>query len=95
MPKTFKPAQPFTEGPRPPITLTLVDSSQIKAIGYDPATATLAVSFNHGVGAIYHYPNVSPVMYAEFIGAESLGRYFGLHVQPLAFEKYAAEEATA
>jgi len=92
MTKTFKPAQPFKDGPRPPIALTSVDSSQVRAIGYDPATATLAVTFNRGNGAIYHYPNVSPVMYAEFIASESIGRYFGLHIEPLQFEKYPPEE---
>lgn len=93
MTKNFKPAQPFTEGTRPPIALVPVDSSQIRAIGYDAATKTLAVSFNHGVGAIYHYADVSPAMHSEFVGSESIGRYFGLHIQPLPFAKYPAEPA--
>lgn len=98
MPKTFKPAQPFAEGPRPPIALTEIPedrSSQIGAVGYDAATATLAVQFRRGARAIYHYPNVSPVMHAEFMSSESLGRYFGLHIESMDFAKYPAETATA
>lgn len=91
MSKTFKPAQPFTEGLRPPIALVPVESNQVRAVGYDAVTSTLAVTFKRGNGAIYHYPNVSPVMHAEFIGSESIGRYFGLHIEPLPFAKYPAE----
>ena len=58
MTKEFKPAQAFTDKPRPPIALVPVTSNQVKAIGYDEATQTLAVAFTRGTGAIYHYPNV-------------------------------------
>jgi hypothetical protein len=98
MTKTFKPAQPFAEGPRPQIALTEIPedrSSQIGAVGYDAASATLAVQFRRGSRAIYHYPNFSPVMHAEFIATESLGRYFGLHIEGMPFSKYPAETATA
>jgi hypothetical protein len=89
--KTFPAAQSFESGPRPPIALVDVESNLIKAVGYDKDTATLAVTFKRyddTPGPIYHYPNVSPVMHAEFIGAESLGKFHGAHIKPLAFLKY-------
>ncbi|QOR55247.1 MAG: hypothetical protein SHS37scaffold220_16 [Phage 67_12] len=95
MTKTFKPAQPFTDGPRPQIALVPVESNQVRAIGYDAATKTLAVTFKRGNGAIYHYPGVEPATHAEFVNAESVGRYFGLHIEPLPFAKYPAETAEA
>lgn len=73
MPKQHHAVQSFESGPRPPIALTNVESRQVEAIGYDKESATLAVRFKRwdgGVGPTYHYPNVSPVVHAEFIGAD-------------------------
>ncbi len=85
----------YSGKPRPPIALTAVNSSQVRAIGYDPATKTLAVQFTRGAGAVYHYPNVEPETHAAFVGAESIGTFFGKHIKPLAFEKFAPEQASA
>ena len=41
----------------PEITMHGVTSSQLKEIGHDPATNTLAVRFKHG-GTLYHYAGV-------------------------------------
>ncbi len=79
------------EKKRPNIALTPVESNQVKAIGYDEATKTLAVTFTRGAGAIYHYPDVSKETFEAFIGAESIGKFFGQHIKPLAFEKFAPE----
>ncbi len=87
--------QAFEEGDCPEITLTPVESSQVKAIGYDPKTKTLACQFAHGLGSIYHYPNVEPETHAAFIGAESIGKFFGKHIKPLAFKKYPAPKPKA
>jgi hypothetical protein len=96
MSKDFKPAQDFEDGDAPAIELKPVDSSQVKAIGYDPATQTLACTFTRGPGHIYHYPNVTPEQHAAFVGAESIGTHFGKHIKPLAFKKYRAPaQATA
>lgn len=74
---------------RPPIQLEPVQSSQVKAIGYDAATQTLAVQFTHGAGAIYHYPNVAPEVHAAFVSSESIGKFFGKHIKPTTnFKKY-------
>lgn len=85
--------QAFSEAPRPPITLSPVTSNQVKAIGYDPATETLAVTFTRGAGAIYHYPGVTKELHQAFMSAESIGKFFGQHIQPLPFEKFPAEPA--
>jgi hypothetical protein len=94
MPREFKAPQPYSENPRPPIELKPVDSNKIKAIGYDEASQTLAVVFKNGPGAVYHYPNFTPEAHAAFIGAESLGKHFGLRIQSLPFEKFPAEVKT-
>lgn len=92
--KKFTEPQAFSENPRPPIALLPVDSHKLKAVGYDEATKTLAVQFHYG-NAIYHYPNVEPETHSAFIGAESLGRFFGEHIQTLPFEKFRAEPEPA
>lgn len=85
----------FSKNPRPAISLHPVESSQVRAIGYDAATKTLAVQFTRGAGAIYHYPNVEPETHKAFVGAESIGTFFGKHIKPLAFEKFAPEAEKA
>lgn len=77
------------------IPMQEVESNKIKAVGYDEATRTLAVTFKHGAGAIYHYPDVEPQVHADFIGAESLGAHFGKHLQRLPFKKFNPEEVPA
>lgn len=75
------------------IPLTPVQSGQVKAVGYDSATKTLAVTFARGAGAVYHYPNVEPETHAAFISAESIGKFFGAHIQKLPFKKFAPPAA--
>jgi hypothetical protein len=87
-------AAAFTDEPRPPIDLVSVESNQVKAIGYDEATQTLAVTFTRGT-AVYHYPGVSKEAHAAFVGAESIGTYFGKHIKPLPFKKFPAEAVAA
>lgn len=74
------------------IPMKEVPSGKIKSVGYDESTKTLAVTFQRGAGAIYHYPDVEPQVYAEFIGAESLGAFFGQHIQRLPFKKFRYED---
>jgi hypothetical protein len=89
MPKEHQAPAPFTDEPMPDIALTPVVSSQLAAIGYDPATQTLAVSFTRGSGAVYHYPNCSAELHAEFLAAESIGSFFGEHIKARPFKKFA------
>lgn len=93
MARTFTAPQDYSKDPRPPIALVPVKSNQVKEVGYDPATQTLAVTFTRGTGAIYHYPNVTPEAHAAFVGAESVGQHFGQHIKPLPFTKYAPDPA--
>lgn len=77
------------------IPMTPVASNQVKAIGYDPDSKTLAVTFTRGAGAIYHYPAVEPEVYANFIGSESVGKFFGEHIKQLPFKKFEATQEAA
>lgn len=95
---TFPEPQPTTDQKRPQILLTNVESNQVGAIGYDVETKTLAVRFKRGAGAIYHYPGVSPETHADFLAGRlgedrepSIGTYFGKHIKPLPFTKFAPE----
>ena len=93
--KTYAAPQPFTDETRPPIELHPVESSQVKAIGYDAESRTLAVAFKHGNGAIYHYPNVDAETHEAFVKAESIGAFFGNNLKLLPFKKYRAEAVKA
>lgn len=54
------------------IHMTPVTSSQIKAIGYDAASQTLAVEFNSG---LYHYYGVPAETHENLMKAESKNAY--------------------
>lgn len=82
-----------TEEKYTPIPMAPVTSNQVAAIGHDPATNTLAVTFTRGLGHVYHYPDVSAELHAEFVGAESIGKFFGRHIKPLPFKKFTAPKA--
>jgi len=56
------------------IPMQPVESSQIKAMGYDAESKTLAIEFLGG--GLYHYANVEPDTFAEMMLAPSLGSYF-------------------
>lgn len=83
MPEEKKPVAPA-------IPMTQVKSNQVACIGYDTASKTLAVQFTRGTGAVYHYPNVEPKVHADFMAAESIGKFFGQHIKPLPFVKLEA-----
>ena len=55
------------------------DSSKVYGYGYVPETQTLAVQFKGFDGTprgnAYHYPNVTPEMFAELEAAESKGKH--------------------
>jgi hypothetical protein len=91
------PAAPaaFSAKPYEPIPMVEVESSQIRSIGYSAERRTLAVVFAHGTGAIYHYLDVDAQLHAEFIAAESKGKFFRINVKPLAFDKFPAQEPAA
>lgn len=55
-----------------------VESSDIVSIGYDPDERTLEVEF--GANRIYRYREVAPDIHAQFMKADSYGRYFFAHI---------------
>lgn len=64
------------------MSIRLVDvhhSSNVKAVGYDVATHTLAVRFQSGQE--YHYHAVSADKYAALVAAESKGGYIAKHIR--------------
>lgn len=93
MPKTHTPAAAFSDKPFAAIPMTPVESHQVAAIGYDAARRTLQVTFTRGPGHAYQYPNVEPRLHADFMAAESKGKFFGEHIKPLAFDKFPAPVA--
>ena len=50
-----------------------VSSSNVKSVGHDPETNTLAVEFRDG--SIYHYHDVPKDVHASLISAKSVGGY--------------------
>lgn len=50
-----------------------VKSSNVKSVGYDPDTKTLAVEFNGG--GVYHYHDVEKDVHDNLIGARSVGGF--------------------
>lgn len=71
-----------------PIKTHPVKSSQIEAIGHDPATNTLAITFKSKAkdGQVrletYHYANVTAYDYHQLKTAESIGKHFYKYIKP-------------
>lgn len=68
----------MTQQKIPSIALSPVKSSQILALGHDPATNTLAVQFKNGT---YHYKNVDAQGFEAFSKAKSIGSHFAQHIK--------------
>lgn len=61
------------------IAMTDVQSTNLKAFGYDPASQPLAVRF--APGKVYHYTNVPADLAKQFAEAESKGKAFASMVR--------------
>jgi len=57
----------------------LVDSSNIRSIGYDSRSQTLEIEFHSG--GIYQYFNVLKSTYNGLTAASSCGSYFHRHIK--------------
>lgn len=68
----------------PAIAMQPVTSSQITAIGHDPATNTLAIQFpsKTGSGSLYHYDNFTADQFDAFKSAPSIGSHFIKQIKP-------------
>lgn len=65
--------------PRPNIRMIPVESSHMKAYGYDRDTRTLAIQFadrGDKPGPTYHYADVPAVLWSAFCDCESKGAFF-------------------
>ncbi len=61
------------------MTLQTFRSSAVHAIGYDVESRLMEVIFTGG--GIYHFENVPPQVFTEFVQATSKGAYFQDHVR--------------
>lgn len=57
-----------------------VESSNIDAVGHDPATQTLAIRFKSGL--VYHYAGVSAEAHKALVEAKSIGGHFAQFIRP-------------
>lgn len=60
--------------------MTPVTSSNIKAVGHDPKSLTLAVHFLSGPNPTY-FAKVPPEVASQLTSAESVGKAFAAHVR--------------
>lgn len=59
------------------MNLTSVNSSAIRAVGYDGYTLT--VEFH--TGRVYDHPGVPYQVYLELMNASSMGAYYNRHIR--------------
>lgn len=59
--------------------MTTVESSNLRAVGYDQAQSLLRVEFLDG--SVYEYFSVPSKIHSELMGADSHGQYFSKHVR--------------
>ena len=57
----------------------VVESSSLRSMGYDRATATLEVEFTNG--GVYRYADVPPELWSAFRNSDSKGKFFQDHVR--------------
>lgn len=57
-----------------------VRSSNVKAVGYDAATALLEIEYHNG--SVYQYRGVSQAAYDALRAAPSVGGYLAAHIKP-------------
>ena len=65
---------------------TEVESSNINSVGYNAVNKVLEVEFH--TGSIYHYKNISKIMAADLLLADSIGSFFNKNIRnDFEFEK--------
>lgn len=74
------------------IEMKPVQSSNIKAVGYEAESQTLAIQF--GSGATYHYKGVPKDIYDDLCQCESFGRFHAQNIKgKFEYERQADEKA--
>ncbi len=61
------------------MTMQPVESTNVKAIGYDPVSGIMRVEFKSG--GSYDYPGTVPEEHAAFMASDSKGKYFHRHIR--------------
>lgn len=59
--------------------LTPVKSSNVEAVGFDPATGTLIVKYKSG--GVYHYSGCRQSHFDDCVNAESVGKYLHKNIK--------------
>jgi len=54
-------------------------STDLRSVGYDPATSTLEIEFNSG--GIYQYLSVPDSIHQNLMSASSKGKYFHKYIK--------------
>ena len=67
-----------------------VESSNLKQIGYDRETEQMRVRFKSG--AEYDYWHVPGTVFADFVDAESAGKYLNSEIKPKSIYNIVAKE---
>ncbi len=62
-----------------PVHMQRVESSAIKAVGYDATTQKLRVQF--ASGQTYEYHDVPPETHEGLMGADSIGSHFAANIR--------------
>lgn len=62
------------------VPLDAVDSELISHIGYDQTHSTLYIRIRKS-GRVYTYRNITPMLYDQFIHAESIGRFYNQFIK--------------
>ncbi len=75
---------PASDQPVRDVSLTPVESSNIRAIGWEKPFG-LVVSFLNG--GLYYYPTANHSLFTDFLAAESLGKFFHAHIRALEYRK--------
>lgn len=61
------------------MTRTVVASSNVRSVGYDPSALILEVEFHDG--GVYQYRSVPGSVHAGLLGAASKGSYLASHIK--------------
>lgn len=74
-----KPEPIEEDTPPPPIHMTMVESSNVSAVGYDEGRKILRVMFGERV---YDYANVPPEVHKALMAADSIGSFVARQIKP-------------
>lgn len=82
MPRTATDTVKKIRGPKPKFGrfILVPDSKMVEKVFYDPATKVMDAVFRRS-GSRYRYFRVHPKTFAEFVVADSMGKYFNQNIR--------------